>query len=404
LRAPRAKRDLPALYLATMIIRAGFGSIFLLFPLYVPAGSVATAQALAAYPLAELASAPIMGRLVDIWSRRWVLLSGLLSIALLTFLISLTRNYLLIALLHAAMGISAAAVTVASLTMVTDLTRQSNRGVGMGAFDFSNIVGYSAGIALATALLNLERNLSSIFMTTAALLFIAWGACALLLEETKPEAGAQRFALNPLQGLDPGSRALLPLWFALTTVLGVIFFLPRTLIESGLTSSQTGLLLLAGAGALGLGSVFFGRLSDKVGRGRIMGLGLIGAALLVYFVRLAASYDPPKFFELLPMIGPSALLASALVPSALAYVGDRARLALRGTAMGLYSMMLSAGIASGNLLAGYLHELGGLSAILDAVAGLLALSLMLSALLLRRAGLLRWALLAKGLSALRRKP
>lgn len=389
------KRDFTALYLATLIIRVGFGSIFLLFPLYVHAGSVATAGALAAYPLAELIAAPLMGRLVDVWSRRRVLLLGLLTIALLTFLISLTRDYAAVATLHGLMGISAAAVTVASLTMITDLTSVSNRGLGMGAFDFSNIMGYTGGIALATLLLHLERDLGAIFMTTSGILLAAWAACAALLRETRPIAERQRFALNPLEGLDEGAKALLPVWFALTTVLGVIFFLPRTLFESGLSPSQTGTLLVAGAGALGLGSVFFGRLSDRIGRQATIGLGLIGALLLIYFIRLAASYDPPRFLELLPAIGPSALLASALVPSALAYVGDRAKLSLRGTAMGIYSMMLSGGIAAGNLLAGYLHAIGGLSAIIDAVGLLIAAALALSALLLRRAKLLTWASLRR---------
>ncbi len=49
-------------------------------------------------------------------------------------------------------------------------------------------------------------------------------------------------------------------------------------------------------------------------------------------------------------------LGSALVPSILAFVGDKASRDFRGSAMGLYSLMLSAGIAIGNVLAGLAAE------------------------------------------------
>ena len=47
------------------------------------------------------------------------------------------------------MGFSAAAVTVSTLTMITDLTKKSYRGAGMGIFDLANIGGYAGGILSA---------------------------------------------------------------------------------------------------------------------------------------------------------------------------------------------------------------------------------------------------------------
>ena len=87
-------------------------------------------------------------------------------------------------------------------------------------------------------------------------------------------------------------------------------------------------------------------------------------------------------------------MATATVPSALAYVGDRASRDLRGSAMGIYSMMLSLGMAIGNLLGGYSTSLGGLKGILETSAGVLVLSLTLSILLIYRAGRLRKAMTA----------
>src|SRR5262249_40014330 len=61
-------------------------------------------------------------------------------------------------------------------------------------------------------------------------------------------------------------------------------------------------------------------------------------------------------------------LGSALVPSILAFVGDKAGREFRGKAMGIYSLMLSAGIASGNVLAGIFDTLGGVQAVFYSAA------------------------------------
>jgi len=57
--------------------------------------------------------------------------------------------------------------------------------------------------------------------------------------------------------------------------------------------------------------------------------------------------------------------------------------------MGIYSMMLSLGMAIGNLLGGYSTSVGGLKGMLEASAGVLLLSLSITLFLLYRAGSLR---------------
>jgi MFS family permease len=101
------------------------------------------------------------------------------------------------------------------------------------------------------------------------------------------------------------------------------------------------------------------------------------------------SLAPSRIYQQLPIIVLGGFMATATVPSALAYVGDRAKTGLRGSAMGIYSMMLSLGMAIGNLLGGYSTSVGGLKAILDAGAGVLVLSLSITLFLLYRAGDLR---------------
>jgi MFS family permease len=75
------------------------------------------------------------------------------------------------------------------------------------------------------------------------------------------------------------------------------------------------------------------------------------------------------------MVGPIIIVAgvlfflgSALVPSILAFIGDKVAKEFRGSAMGLYSLMLSGGIAAGLVLAGIADDLGGVQAVFYSAA------------------------------------
>ena len=381
------KRQLLVLYLAMLVTRIGFGSVLLLFPMYLTVGSFGVGIALSAYPLAEFVSAAPIGAYVDLKGRRWMLILGLLSISLLTMTISLTRDSYVIAIIHAIMGFSGAAVTVSSLTMITDLTSVSNRGVSMGGFDFSNILGYAFGISLATTLLHFTgRNYGLAFVVTGTLLLAASVASMVWVRETSHSERRRTRQVNPLLALDQNTRAILPVWLGLTTILGVVFVLPRSLMESGLNASQVGLTLALGAFGLGMGAVVFGWISDKIGRGKTLGIGVVGLILVLLSTLEAVSHSPPRIYQQLPLIALGGFMATATVPSALAYVGDKANTGLRGSAMGIYSMMLSLGLVIGNLLGGYSTSVGGLKAVLEASSGVLLLSLSISVLLLHRAG------------------
>jgi MFS family permease len=384
------KRQLFILYLAMLVTRIGFGSVLLLFPMYLTVGSLGIGIALSAYPLAEFVSAAPIGSYVDLKGRWRMLILGLSSISLLTMAISLTRDFYAVSIIHAIMGFSGAAVTVSSLTMITDLTAVSNRGVSMGGFDFSNILGYALGISFATTLLHFtSHNYRLAFVATGILLLGASVASIVGIRETSRSSSRRGFQVNPLVALDQNTRAILPLWLGLTIILGVIFVLPRSLMEFGLGFSQIGLGLALGAFAIGMGSVVFGRISDKIGRGKTLGIGVAGLILLLFSTLEAVSHSPPRVYQQLPLIALGGFMATATVPSALAQVGDRTNRGFRGSAMGIYSMMLSLGMAIGNLLGGYSTSVGGLKTILEASAGVLLLSLSITLFLLYRAGGLR---------------
>src|SRR5690349_4669532 len=82
------------LYLAVFLTRIGFGSITILFPLYLPTGAFQVGLILALYPMAEAVSAMPVGRLADRISRKRLHLAGMATITILTAAIGFTQNLL----------------------------------------------------------------------------------------------------------------------------------------------------------------------------------------------------------------------------------------------------------------------------------------------------------------------
>lgn len=364
------RRDLAILYLAVLVTRVGFGVIIIIFPAYIAQSSdIAVAGALALYPVFEAVAAVPIGRFCDVRGRKVVFAYSLGYMAALLAAVGLTRNFFAIAGLHALMGIGAAGITVSSLTMITDLTHEDNRGAGMGTFDFANIGGYAFGLLLGGRLeVWLSTSLGYAFILTALAVGGAFVIGARLLREPKHLAATVKPSLNPFKALDPKAKAILPIWISLTALIGIVFFLPRALERLGVGGGVTSILLFVGVVVIGCGSVGFGALSDRYGRPRVMLVGIVGLLVLLATAGLSFGEGPGAIVRNFPVIGASALATSALVPSILATVGDRSKDGMKGLAMGLYSVMLSGGIAVGTLVAGVAHNYGGLSATLDSGA------------------------------------
>ncbi len=258
--------------------RVGFGIIIIIFPLYIAHTSDLTlAATLALYPIFEASAAIPMGRLCDVRGRKVIFVSALAFMAVMMTSIGFTRNIYAVASLHAAMGVAAAGVTVSSLTMITDLTDQRNRGAGMGTFDFANIGGYAAGLLVGGRLVGaFPGALGDAFFLTGAGVAGAFVLALIILREPSHPTGKGVPSFNPFRALDGTTKALIPIWLSITTLVGIVFFLPRALATLGFTAGTTANLLFVGVTVLGVGSIGFGALSDSIGRTRVMLIGVVG--------------------------------------------------------------------------------------------------------------------------------
>jgi MFS family permease len=179
------KRDLAVLYLAILVSRVGFGVIIIVFPFYTSrASDISVAVALALYPILEAATAVPMGRLCDMRGRKKILVSSLGFVAVMMASIGLTKNIHTVASIHELMRVGAAGVTVSTLTMITDLTAERNRGAGMGVFDFMNVGRYAVGLLLGSRLdVEFSANLSTAFYLIGVVVAAAFAVALLTLKE-----------------------------------------------------------------------------------------------------------------------------------------------------------------------------------------------------------------------------
>jgi len=376
-------RDLAVLYLAMLVSRVGFGVIIIVFPFYISRSSDLTvAIALALYPILEAATALPIGRLCDTRGRKRIFVASLGFMALMMASIGLTKSIYSVASIHALMGVGAAGVTVSTLTMVTDLTGEGNRGAGMGAFDFMNVGGYAVGLVLGSRLeARFSADLSYAFYATGIMVAAAFVIALLTLKEPPHPTRGGDLSLNPLKAIDLRAKAFLPIWLGVTIMLGIVFFLPRALQGVGVGGGTTAGVLVTGVLVLGMGAVGFGALSDVIGRTKVLLIGVVGLFGLLITLEVSFSAGTVGLLRNLFAICVCALATSALVPSILATAGDRALVERRGSAMGLYSVMLSGGTAVGTIVAGLAHRASGLRGIFEVAIVVFAIACVASLLL-----------------------
>ena len=359
-------RRLSATYLPVLVARIGSGAGAAVTSFLFPGHELAVGAILAVYPLLEALGSFTAGRYADRFGRRPAMVLGYLArlaaTALMYPALAWGAGPLAVGVLNAASGFFTAFILVSSLAMVTDLTEVGNRGLGMGAFELTNLGGYAVGYIIGAALFHVLGGAGS-FAALAAFTAVLTPA-VLAMAETAPVKGIS-IPLNPFKGLPPSTWPAIPLWFALTTFIGMGIYSGRAIagvlsLSSKFAHIESSLLLSGALIVIGLGAVFFGRLSDRWGRERTLNLGIAGvmSALVVLAVLLWTGSSP---LHAIALASPLVFLASAIAPSVLAIVGDRALVAMRGTAMGLYSVVLGVGMALGAMVgAASAVALGGL--------------------------------------------
>ena len=323
----------------------------------------------------------LAGRLSDRFGRRHVLIAGWWVAAPVPFLLMWAPSWNWILAANALLGISQGLTWSTTVIMKVDLAGPHKRGLAMGLNEFAGYFAVALS-ALATGYIAARHGLRP----EPFYLGVAFVAIGLLLSifavrETSHHValeaatyGATNTAAPPTQReifwrTSVGDRNLSSVSQAgLVNNLndGMAWGLfPIVFATAGMDLARIGTLAALYPATWGLGQLFTGAWSDRVGRKWLIAWGMWVQALGI--VAIAVGTDFFVFATGAVLLG----VGTAMVyPTLLAAIGDVAHPAWRASAVGVYRFWRDLGYAVGALLAGITADLFGLSAAIWLVAAM----------------------------------
>lgn len=169
----------------------------------------------------------------------------------------------------------------------------------------------------------------------------------------KPTVGIITLEERTISTMKKISINIIVLFFSLTVVMlgfGIVMpLIPFYIKRFGAGGSELG-LLIASYGVMQLiFAPIWGDISDKWGRRKVMILGMLGNSITLLAFGLASNLWILFFARIL-----SGVLASAMLPASMAYIGDITSEEERGSGMGLIGAAAGIGIVIGPGLGGLL--------------------------------------------------
>ena len=225
------------------------------------------------YAVALLAATIPVGRLTDKHGRRSVMLVGLIGLGATTLLFAFAKSYWLLILARALQGVAGAATWLPGMALLADQFGPEERGKAMGlAFAAAN-VGVLLGPPLS-GFLDQHAGPRAPFLVGTALVLVDAAGRAFLLkdgERVKAEPLPWRLLLgHPMIRAFTGAMILASgLWALVESTLPL-----HLNAKLGLGPAAIGLCFAAAALSHTVASPLMGKVSDRVGRVKVLRIGL----------------------------------------------------------------------------------------------------------------------------------
>jgi len=342
----------------------------------------------------ELVGAVPLGMLSDAVPVRVLMTGGAALAAVATWMFGLTQQVSVFAMSRALEGLAAAAGVPPLLAYLTDATASDARlrAKAMSYFELSLLAGLALGGILGgqlwTALdVGAFTALASLYAAAAVVLFVATGS------------GAVHRRADVWEGLvralrTPQLRRLAPVWLCMNAIVGLwlgptLYFLLTTrstdsqLLSGLFVGNPTGLgwLLFAYSVVFASGILIWSRVLPEVALRRALRVSLtamlvVSACLLV--LNHMADQSLSLRWVLTALIAVLIMVESGFTPAALsllaAAVGPGAG---RGSAMGVYSLLLGVGALIGSVLAAVVGRWRAIDGLIYVTIALAALDVVL---------------------------
>jgi len=296
------------------------------------------------FALTAVLSRPLVGRLVDRWGRKPVMLMGSAIFILGPLFYTLARSLPSLFLARMFHGVGIAAFTTAYSTLVADLVPPPRRGEALGLAGAAPHLSIMLAPPLGDALLP-RLDFSLLFLVSAVVAALSLLVATPIREAARP-ANPQEAPgfLDTLSERSVWVPSLLAVAVALTYG-SLITFLPLFGEERGI--ANVGLFFTAYGIMNATGRIPLGRLSDRVGRKKVIIPSVLLLALAVGGLNNTSSVG-----LLVVMACAYGLGYGGALTTTMALLVDEAPLEVRGTALGVLYAGLDLGIGLGGAAMG----------------------------------------------------
>jgi len=324
--APHKKKNaLYAIYAMSFLTSVGFGAYGIVVSLYMWSLGISFSGlglAFSMFGISMAAAGTLFGAHSDVVGRKRYLVLSLFMTSATMFLYTQARGLAHFMVLEGLGGISASLRSVIASALITDLTREKERGGkfgGMGGFSWIGTgLGYLAG--------GLFSGLMSFFWVFVVISLLDIVSCLLVIFFVTPYRVAKKesFRLISLKGLTSQMRVWLAVSFvsALASVPVEVIVIPVYIVEFlGVDRAVFGVFMASSYMALSLTQFLGGNMADKHDRGLIFSVSQVASAFFIalqpmfpFFPCFATLYFLEGLAEGLSMPSRNALSASSVRP------------------------------------------------------------------------------------------
>lgn len=320
------------------------------------------------------------GRWSDRFGRKHVLVAGWLVAAPVPFLLMWAPSWSWILGANALLGVSQGLTWSTTVIMKIDLAGPKNRGLAMGLNEFAGYFAVALS-ALATGYIAAEVGLRpEPFYLGVGFVVLGTLLSVLAVRETRHHVdhesklagtGAhhtltQREVITRTSFTDPDLSSVSQAGMVNNLNDGMAWGLfPLVFAAAHMSIAEIGTLAAIYPGVWGLGQLFTGAWSDRVGRKGLIVAGMWTQAAGIVVIAFGSTFA--VFASGAVLLG----LGTAMVyPTLLAAIGDVAHPSWRASSVGVYRLWRDMGYAVGALLAGVVADAFGLSAATLTIAAL----------------------------------